>query len=68
MQRVVCLPTIMDKIGPLISATPGPFCSDPTFMDETGTLISGSMVGQTAVVRADKSYQPGCEGSEINAR
>ena len=47
----------MDETGPLISAAPRPMRS-----------VLGEHCGQTTVVRADKSYQPGCEGFESNAR
>ena len=55
MHRSVCLPTIMGGLGPLISATPGLCCDEPQFTDEIGPLISGSTVGQTAVVESIKA-------------
>ena len=58
---------IMDETGPLIWIGID-LCDEPTFKDETGPLFSGSIGEQTAVVRADKSYQPDCEGFENNVR
>ena len=58
---------IMDEIGPLIWSGID-LCDEPTFKDETGPLFSGSIGEQTAVVRADKSYQPDCESSKSKRR
>ena len=58
---------IMDETGPLIWSGID-LCDEPTFKDEIGPLFSGSIGEQTAVVRADKNFQPGGERCKSNVR